>query len=189
MYPLIKRLFDLLVSLTVLVAFSPLLLLIALAIRMETPGSPLFVQQRVGKNATLFTIVKFRSMVENAVMQGPVYTQKNDTRVTRVGKFLRATSLDELPQLWNVLMGDMSLVGPRPELPIDEARYRPDEWQTRHRVRPGITGLAQVNGRSAINKEDKIRYDLAYAVDPSLSMDADILFRTVGVVLRRKGTN
>lgn len=189
MYMYLKRGFDIGVSATVLVLLLPVLAALALAIRLETPGSPIFMQQRVGLHGRPFLFFKFRSMVKDAPSLGPWHTAKGDPRITRVGRFLRASSLDELPQLWNVLIGDMSLVGPRPEVPAQEALYRPEDWELRHRVRPGITGLAQVNGRSDTTPEARLRDDLEYAAHPTLEKDIDILLKTVRMVLRSSGTN
>lgn len=183
-----KRLVDVGGAGAFLVLLSPLLLLLLAIIRLESPGSPLFVQARVGRGGRVFSMFKLRSMVKDASL-GSYQTQDNDPRITRVGKFLRATSLDELPQLWNVLIGDMSLVGPRPETPVQQALYTPADWQARHRVRPGITGLAQVNGRSTISTEDRLRCDLAYAAHPTLRLDMHILWQTFWQALMRRGVN
>ena len=128
-------------------------------------------------------------MVKDAPKLGSFQTLDGDPRITRIGSFLRRTSLDELPQLWNVLIGDMSLVGPRPQTLAQEVQYRPDDWQNRHKVRPGITGLAQVNGRSDMLLEDQVRYDLTYASNLSLSQDIHILLKTIGLVLGKVGVN
>ncbi len=120
---------------------------------------------------------------------GSYQTQADDPRITRVGRFIRATSLDELPQLWNVLIGDMSLIGPRPETLSQQAQYRPEDWRLRHRVRPGITGLAQISGRSDITSEERLRCDLTYAQNASFALDMEILWRTVAMVFKRTGVN
>jgi len=188
-YAVIKRVIDLAASLVACVVLLPVFVLIALAICVESSGAPIFTQRRVGLYGREFAIFKFRSMVKNAASQGLWYTTKDDPRITRVGKFLRATSLDELPQLWNVTLGDMSLVGPRPNLASQQSQYSAADWQLRHRVRPGITGLAQVSGRSALSEKEQIRYDLAYAANPTLLGDMRILWRTVLVVVGRVGVN
>ena len=188
-YAAIKRIVDIALSLTACVVLLPLFALIALAICAESSGSPVFTQRRIGLRGRPFAIFKFRSMVKNAPSLGLWYTTKDDPRITRVGKFIRSTSLDELPQLWNVLLGDMSLIGPRPEVPSRESAYRPEDWILRHKVHPGITGLAQVNGRSTLSEEDTLRYDLAYAANPTLRGDMEILCKTIGVVLCRSGVN
>jgi lipopolysaccharide/colanic/teichoic acid biosynthesis glycosyltransferase len=188
-YRCIKRTLDIIASASVLLALSPLLLAVAVAIRAESPGSPFFFQTRIGKNLVPFRIVKFRSMVQNAPSLGSWHTQADDPRITRTGRVIRATSLDELPQLWNVLTGDMSLIGPRPNTPQQESQYTPAQWQQRHALRPGITGLAQVNGRSSLTVEQQIAYDLQYVEQHSLALDLRILCKTVAIALNRAGVN
>jgi lipopolysaccharide/colanic/teichoic acid biosynthesis glycosyltransferase len=189
MYPIVKRLLDIMISATALLLLSPLLLILVLLIALDSPGSPLFLQERTGRNNRVFKLIKFRSMVKDAPTMGSWRTEISDVRITRIGTFLRKTSLDELPQFWNVLKGDMSLIGPRPNTPAQESIYSPQAWQGRHRVRPGITGLAQVNGRSDIQLGQQIAYDLAYAAKPTFAMDMRIVVKTLGVVLRKLGTN
>ena len=186
---MIKRLIDISVSLTMLIVLSPLLCIIALLISIDSPGFPFFSQPRVGKDGHLFNMVKFRSMVRDASKVGSFRTAANDARITRIGRFLRRTSLDELPQLWNVLIGDMSLIGPRPDTPMQEADYTPEQWHKRCSVRPGVTGLAQVMGRSGLNHEQRLQYDLRYAAAPTLKTDLFIFIRTLSIVLKRVGTN
>jgi lipopolysaccharide/colanic/teichoic acid biosynthesis glycosyltransferase len=188
-YPVIKRCIDIGVSALALLLLLPLLVLMAVIIRLESPGSPLFLQQRIGLGGKTFTIVKFRSMVKNASQLGSWQTSSNDARITRIGKFIRTTSIDELPQLWNVLVGDMSLIGPRPETPAQQSLYQGADWELRHRVRPGITGLSQVSGRSDLSAEDRLKFDLQYAAAPTFSMDRDIFVKTITQVLRRAGVN
>lgn len=188
-YARIKRLIDIVASAAALLALAPLLLAVAVAVRVETPGSPLFFQQRAGKGGRPFRILKFRSMVQDAAALGGWSTAQNDPRITRVGRFIRRTSLDELPQLWNVLTGDMSLIGPRPNTPHQESQYAPGQWEARHSVRPGITGLAQVSGRSSLTTAQQIACDLAYAESMSLTQDLRIFLRTLAIVLTRTGTN
>lgn len=194
---ILKRIFDLILSTAGLFLTSPLFLLIAIAIRLDSPGPVIFKQQRVGENCKLFWMYKFRSMVADAEQQqhqvvqsngnGPVvHKVKDDPRVTRVGRFLRRTSLDELPQLFNVLKGEMSLVGPRPELPWLVDRY--EAWQRkRFAVPPGITGWWQVNGRSERMMHLHTEDDLYYIQNYSLWLDLKILWKTIGVVLRGEG--
>ena len=189
MYRFIKRLIDIVASALICLLLLPVFLILALCIRLESPGSPIFMQSRVGRDCRPFTIFKFRSMVKDAPTKGEIYTVANDPRITRFGRFIRSTSLDELPQFWNVLLGDMSLIGPRPELAAHASYYQPDEWELRHRVRPGITGLAQVNGRSATTREARLTNDLAYAAAPTLRMDLHVALKTVAVVLRKTGAN
>lgn len=193
----LKRAFDLVTSFLALVVLSPLFLLIAFLVRRDSPGPALFMQERVGLNGKRFHMLKFRSMVVDAESQlpslldhsdgnGVLFKLRSDPRVTRVGAWLRRHSLDELPQLVNVLLGDMSLVGPRPPLASEVERY--DEW-TRRRllVRPGITGLWQTQGRSDLSWEDSVRLDLYYVENWSLTGDIIILYRTVRSVARGEG--
>ena len=188
-YEILKRLIDVVASSAALVLLSPVLLAVATAIRMESTGNPLFFQQRVGRYGAVFPLVKFRSMVRDAPHLGSWRTADNDPRITPFGRFIRRTSLDELPQLWNVLTGDMSLVGPRPQTPAQHPLYSHGDWQGRHLVRPGITGLAQVNGRSAITLDKQIEYDLKYATHVSFMMDMHILWLTIVQVVRKAGVN
>jgi exopolysaccharide biosynthesis polyprenyl glycosylphosphotransferase len=194
---LMKRLLDLAVGGVALVLGAPMMALIALAIKLDSPGPAIYKQMRVGENGTLFEMIKFRSMVLDAddrlneVVQETddgrvIHKQENDPRVTRVGRFLRRTSLDELPQLLNVLKGEMSLVGPRPELPWLVEQYEP--WQCkRFAVPQGITGWWQVNGRSDKLMHEHTEEDLFYIQNYSLLLDIRILYRTIGAVLKRSG--
>ncbi len=192
-----KRALDVLLALVGLVVTLPLSLAIALWIRREGPGPILFRQGRVGQHGRMFQLVKFRSMVPGAEQQwqAPQHPQEllalrfqdeGDARITRTGRWLRRTSLDELPNLWNVLVGDMSLVGPRPEVPEIVALYD-DAMRQRLAVKPGMTGLAQVSGRGALTTADAIRFDLEYCRGWSLARDLEILCRTVSSVARRDG--
>jgi exopolysaccharide biosynthesis polyprenyl glycosylphosphotransferase len=192
-----KRALDITVAAALLVLAAPLMLLIALAIKLDSPGPVIFRQRRVGKDGRLFTFYKFRGMVADAEarlhevahlneVNGPIFKSRRDPRVTRVGRVLRRTSLDELPQLWNVLRGDMSLVGPRPPLPTEVAQYEP--WQRDRLLAPGgITGLWQVSGRNLLGFEDMVRLDLEYITRWSLWLDLVILARTVLVVFTARG--
>ncbi|MGC8742116.1 MAG: undecaprenyl-phosphate glucose phosphotransferase [Candidatus Sumerlaeaceae bacterium] len=178
-----KRAFDIVVSATILVLASPLMAVIALAVKLSSPGPILYKQTRVGLDGRKFKIVKFRSMVANAEeTTGPVWASPDDPRVTRVGRFLRRWNLDELPQFWNVLRGDMSLVGPRPERPhfVKQFRESIPRYMARHRVKCGITGWAQVNGlRGQTPIEDRIAYDLYYIENWSFWLDLKILALTL----------
>lgn len=180
-----KRITDLVVSVAILVLAAPFLLLAALAIRLSGPGPILFRQVRVGKNGREFEIVKFRTMVVDAEKDGPrLCSGKKDPRLTPVGRFLRMTHLDEVPQLWNVLRGEMSLVGPRPERPIFVKQYEEElpRYADRHRILPGITGLAQINGYYHSTAREKLRFDLMYLYHGSLWLDLVIIVRTaIGV--------
>lgn len=189
MYSYIKRILDIVISFSILLLTFPLLLLLMLLVALETAGSPLFLQTRVGKNCNEFTLIKLRSMVKNASELGSFQTAAGDARITRVGRFLRMASLDELPQMWNVLKGDMSLIGPRPETPQQQSLYTQDDWQLRHKVKPGITGLAQVSGRSSLSPETRLVFDLKYAASNDFFMDAKIAIKTLQVVFMGRGVN
>jgi exopolysaccharide biosynthesis polyprenyl glycosylphosphotransferase len=192
----VKRSLDIGVTSVALIVTAPLMIGIALAIRLTSPGPILFRQRRVGEQERAFTILKFRTMVVGAHTQrdgldneadGLLFKMRRDPRVTRVGRFLRKTSLDELPQLFNVLRGDMSLVGPRPALPEEAARYA-ESQRGRLRVKPGVTGLWQVNGRHDLAFEDYVRYDLFYVENWSLTMDLYILAKTIPALLTTRGS-
>ena len=192
----LKRLLDLLLCLLGTPLIVPVLLLIALAVRIESPGPILFAQSRTGRDGRRFRMFKFRTMVANAeelkaslahlnVLEPPDFKIPNDPRITRVGRFLRAASLDELPQILNVVRGDMSLVGPRPTS-FDSSTY--DVWHgSRLAVRPGITGLWQVRGRHTMSFDERLRLDIQYIRRMSLLLDLKILSLTFGAVLRRSG--
>ena len=202
-----RRTLDLAVALVALVLLSPLMLLLMLAIRAESRGAPIFRQRRLGRRLEPFTVNKFRTMrrgadfsphreyVAQLIKQGHsnddgggsgLYKLAVDDRVTRVGRFLRRTSLDELPQLWNVVRGDMSLVGPRPVIAYELEHY-PDWYRQRFAVKPGMTGLWQVSGRNERTYEEMVALDVEYARTRTLRMDLLILLKTIGVVLRRQG--
>jgi lipopolysaccharide/colanic/teichoic acid biosynthesis glycosyltransferase len=167
----------------------PLVLLAAIAIKIESPGGPvLFRQERVGQGGKVFELLKLRTMIPNAEMlTGPVLAEENDSRITKVGKVLRASRIDELPQLWNVLKGDMSFVGPRPERPVFVQQFRDEMpgYELRHQVKTGITGLAQVEGKYTTPPEDKLRFDLLYVKTMSPIKDIQILLHTLKVMLMR----
>jgi len=194
-----KRGFDIAGALAGLLVTAPIAVAAAIAVRLDSPGEILFRQTRVGRDSKPFKVLKFRSMVADAEVQltelaalneadGPLFKMRSDPRVTRVGKFIRKTSIDELPQLWNVLRGEMSLVGPRPALP-----HETEAWDAllteRLRVKPGITGMWQVNGRSDTSFEDYTRLDLYYVDNWSLLTDLAILLKTVPVVLTSRGAS
>lgn len=193
----IKRIFDIILSLIGIIILLPIYLIIAIAIKLDSKGPILFKQVRVGKDRKNFTIYKFRTMVVSAEskrelqidptnMDNFVFQSKSDNRVTKVGSFLRNTSLDEIPQLFNVLFGNMSLVGPRPEIP-DVVKYYPENYYQRLLVLPGITGLAQVSGRGEIELGKTIYYDLTYISNFSIWYDIKILFTTAFKVFKREG--
>ncbi|NIR48998.1 sugar transferase [candidate division KSB1 bacterium] len=187
---------DVVICTALLPIALPLLALCYIAVKLDTPGPFFFFQNRTGKGGKPFRVIKLRTMVKNAAelrdkylhlneLNPPDFKITNDPRVTRVGRFLRQTSLDELPQLFNVLMGDMTLVGPRPS---SYNAHTYDLWHTaRFELKPGITGLAQVNGRGELLLDDKARYDIAYLRNMSLWLDIRILFRTIAVVLKGQG--
>lgn len=188
-YTVVKRTFDIVVSLVFGILLLIPMLVIALAIRLEAPGPILYKQERLGLNRKPFVIYKFRSMILDAEKDGPQWAEKDDRRATKVGRFLRNTRLDELPQLWNILRGDMSFVGPRPErlyfYEIYE-QYIPN-FGKRMLVIPGLTGWAQVNGGYDLVAEEKIVYDLEYIRKRSLKMDLLCLFKTVKLVFTHEG--
>lgn len=192
-----KRVFDVTATLLALLALWPVLALIALAVRATSQGPAFFVQTRIGRNGARFGMVKFRSMYADAEArraalladsdrEGVCFKMKDDPRVTPLGRFLRRSSLDELPQLFNVLWGDMSLVGPRPALPLEVAAY-PEHAMGRLAVLPGITGVWQVSGRAEVSFDAMVAMDIAYARKPTVRGDLAILARTVGVVLTGRG--
>lgn len=193
----LKSAIDFLFSFTVIILVSPMLLIIAIAIWIEDGGSVFFIQERVGLNGRRFLIFKFRSMVAGAKARkislpgrneqiGPVFKIINDTRVTRVGRFLRKTYFDELPQFFNVLRGEMSVVGPRPLIPSEAENYQ--QWQKRRlAIKPGITCTRQVSGRNNINFSEWVRLDLEYIDNRSLARDAVLIFKTIKVILKGAG--
>ncbi len=193
-----KRLFDFLGALILIVALSPISLLAAFLIKLTSPGPIFFVQSRLGLNKRLFNMYKFRSMIVDAEKHqrdleklneasGPVFKIKNDPRVTPIGKILRKTSIDELPQLFNVLAGDMSLVGPRP-LPVRDYKGFNEDWQRRRfSVRPGLTCLWQIQGRSSLSFEDWMKLDMQYIDQWSFWLDLRILLLTLPAVIKEKG--
>jgi lipopolysaccharide/colanic/teichoic acid biosynthesis glycosyltransferase len=186
-YRVLKRAVDIGLAAVMLVLSLPVLLPACLAIWLETPGSPLFLQWRSGLQGRPFRIVKLRTMVNGAERAGPALTQEADPRITRVGSFLRRWSIDELPQLLNVIAGQMSLVGPRPELVTIVAGYTPRQRQVLQ-VRPGLTGWAQVNGRDDLAIPAKLNLELQYLARRGPLVDLAILVRTPGVVLSGRGT-
>jgi lipopolysaccharide/colanic/teichoic acid biosynthesis glycosyltransferase len=208
-YQYFKGIFDSLMAAFLIVILSPLLTFIAIAIRLDSPGGALFRQERVGKDGRRFTVCKFRTMhsnnndreykayirkyvLENAPYRVDgngenIFKVVDDPRVTRFGGWLRQTNLDELPQLMNILKGEMSFIGPRPDIPYAVAMY--SEWhQERLRLKPGITGLWQVSGRKSLSFEDMVRLDITYVRKQSLRMDAKILWQTFKTILNRDGS-
>lgn len=194
---IIKRMMDLVLSAIGIIILSPLFIILSIWIKMDSKGPAIFKQTRVGLNGENFTIYKFRTMVVNADkkreldidpsnLENFVFQSKSDNRITKSGEFLRKTSLDEIPQLFNVLIGNMSLVGPRPEIP-DVVKFYPEAYKQRLLVLPGITGLAQVSGRGEIELGKTIYFDLTYIKEFSVWFDIKILFRTVFSVAKKEG--
>jgi exopolysaccharide biosynthesis polyprenyl glycosylphosphotransferase len=193
----IKSFFDKIIATAALIAFSPILALIALAIVLDDGGPALFTQTRVGKDGQPFTVLKFRTMVPDAELRkeallglnegdGLLFKLRKDPRITTVGSWLRRWSLDELPQLLNVMLGEMSLVGPRPALPAEAALYS-DELCRRVYVKPGMTVLWLINGRSDLSREDAVRLDLRYVENWTLALDLQILWKTCAAVAKGRG--
>ena len=199
LYEVIKRLIDVVCSFLGVLVLSPLFIIIAIIIKTTSKGPVFFSQRRVGKNGKEFYMYKFRSMVINAEelkerladqneMSGPMFKMKDDPRVTKVGKFIRKTSIDELPQLWNVLKGDMSLVGPRPSLPKEVAQF--EDWMHRRLdVKPGLTCYWQISGRNNIDFEDWMKLDIRYVDERSTWIDIKLIFKTVGVLFGDKNAH
>lgn len=181
----VKRLIDIIVSGLGLIILSPVLLILCILVRVKLGSPVLFTQERPGKDEKIFKLYKFRSMTDERDENGELLP--DEVRLTRFGKLLRSTSLDELPELLNILKGDMSLIGPRPLL-VRYLPYYTKEERHRHDVRPGLTGLAQVNGRNALGWEDRFAYDLQYVKNLSFGMDIKVLGMTMGKVLKRSGT-
>ena len=179
---MIRRAFDLLVAVPVSLATAPLVAWLALLVRLESTGGPLYTQTRVGRDGAPFQIIKLRTMVSGAEFQGAgLAIAERDSRITRMGRFLRRTSLDELPNLWNVVRGEMSIIGPRPTLAHQVDAYT-ERQRGRLSVKPGITGWAQVNGRASLPWPERIELDLWYVEHRSLGLELEILRRTVGIV-------
>ena len=198
-YEIIKRLIDIVCSFVGILALSPLFIVIAIIIKLTSKGPVFFSQKRVGKYGREFNMYKFRSMVVNAEelkeklaaqneMSGPMFKMKDDPRVTKVGKFIRKTSIDELPQLWNVFKGDMSLVGPRPSLPKEVAQF--EDWMHRRlEVKPGLTCYWQVSGRNNIDFEDWMKLDVKYVEERNLWIDIKLICKTVFVLFGDKNAH
>ncbi|MCM1266994.1 MAG: sugar transferase [Bacteroidales bacterium] len=180
----IKRCLDFLLSLCGVIVLSPILLVLAVLVRVKLGSPVLFKQERPGKDEKIFTLCKFRTMTDARDEKGELLP--DEVRLTKFGKMLRATSLDELPELFNILKGDMSVIGPRPLLVRYLPRYNAFQ-RRRHEVRPGLTGLAQINGRNALTWEEKFAYDVRYVEELSFAMDMRIFLGTIRAVLKREG--
>lgn len=198
-YEICKRTIDIIGAGLGLILLSPIIVVVACAVKFTSKGPVFFSQKRVGKNGELFEMYKFRSMVVNAEelkenleeqneMSGPMFKIKDDPRITKVGKFIRKTSIDELPQLWNILKGDMSLVGPRPSLPKEVEQF--DNWMfKRLSVRPGLTCYWQVSGRNNIDFEDWMKLDVKYVEERNFWIDIKLIFKTVFVLFGDKNAH
>ncbi|PAD26414.1 UDP-phosphate N-acetylgalactosaminyl-1-phosphate transferase [Niallia circulans] len=188
-YQVFKRMMDLFIASIGIVITLPLILLFAILIRIDSPGSPFYVQQRVGRNGKCFRLIKLRSMRMDAEKDGEKWAEVNDPRITKIGAFIRKTRIDELPQLFSVLKGDMSIIGPRPERPSFTEQFSKeiDGFSNRLLVKPGLTGLAQVNGGYDITPREKLTYDLQYINNVTFSLEMKILVKTIKVVLTGEG--
>lgn len=199
LYEVIKRIIDIVASFTGLILLSPLILIVSMLIKLESKGEVIFKQKRVGLNGKEFYMYKFRSMVINAEelkeqlesqneMSGPMFKIKDDPRITKVGKFIRKTSIDELPQLINVIKGDMSLVGPRPSLPNEVKKF--EQWMMeRLEVKPGLTCIWQISGRNNIDFEDWMKLDIKYVRERSFKLDIKLILKTVLVLFGDKNAS
>ncbi len=184
---MIRRLFDIAVSLVGAAVTAPFVGLLAAAVRLESPGHPIYRQTRVGRDGREFEIYKLRTMVRGAEFTGAgMAINEGDARITKVGNWLRRYSLDELPNLWNVLRGEMSIIGPRPTIPVQVEQYT-ERQRRRLAVKPGITGWAQVNGRASLPWSERIELDIWYVEHQSLGVDVEILSRTVRMVFNGQG--
>jgi lipopolysaccharide/colanic/teichoic acid biosynthesis glycosyltransferase len=183
----LKRALDLVIALPATIITAPVIAVLALAVRLETPGRPIYTQTRAGKHGQPFQIYKLRTMVKGAEFTGAgLAIQEGDDRITWVGKFLRRYSLDELPNLWNVIRGEMAIVGPRPTLPVQVEQYT-ERQRGRLAVKPGLTGWAQVNGRASLPWTERIELDLWYVEHRTLALDLRIIGRTMAMVLTGQG--
>ena len=182
MYKYIKRFFDIVSSLIAIIVLSPVLVITSILVRTKLGSPVLFKQERPGKDEKIFTLIKFRTMTDERDENGELLP--DEVRLTKFGKFLRSTSIDELPELFNILKGDMSVIGPRPLL-VQYLPYYTEEERHRHDVRPGLSGLAQANGRNNVTWEEKFAWDIKYVNEMSLILDINILLKTVFNVLKR----
>ncbi len=184
MYLIIKRFFDIIGALFLGILCCLPFIIIAILIKVDSSGSIFYRQERIGKNGKIFRIFKFRTMVSNADKMGSFSTAINDSRITKFGGFLRKTSLDELPQIINVIKGDMSFIGPRPDVPQQKELYSKQEFMERHKVRPGITGIAQCLNRHNATVEERKNSDIYYANNVSLKLDIKICFMTIKTLFK-----
>lgn len=190
MYRRIKRIIGLLISIPSLLLIIPICLIACIFIVIESSGNPIYIQERIGLNGQSFSIYKLRSMYQDAEKNGHKWASKNDTRITKVGRFIRKTRIDELPQIINVIKGEMSIIGPRPERPefINEFLKDIPNFNERLAVRPGITGWAQVNGGYELTPKDKLVYDIFYINHESIKLDFLILLKTIKVIFTGSGS-
>ncbi len=182
----LKRFTDIVISILTIIITSPILLISALIIKIDSKGPVFFFHERTGLNGKPFKMMKFRGMIDNALLHGPGITQVNDPRITRVGKILRRTSIDELPQLFNVLKGEMSIIGPRPEITSITASYS-KEHQKVFEFLPGITGISQINGRQTLTPEQRNKMEIEYYSNETFWKDLRIFFVTFWVIVTNKG--
>lgn len=182
----IKRLVDILLSIFILILTSPLLLLTIIAIKLESKGPAFFLHERTGYQGKKFKLIKFRGMVENALQVGPELTQVDDPRITKVGRFLRRTSIDEIPNFVNVIRGEMTIIGPRPDIPSITDKYSPEQRRI-FEFKPGVTGISQINGRQLLTPDDRITMELEYYKEANFYSDIRIFFKTFLIVFNNKG--
>lgn len=181
----LKSIFDISIGLILSALFLPLTILLMLAVSIESKGPPIFKQKRIGKNRKEFVIFKIRTMTYSPNNSGTYFTNTNDSRITRIGKLLRISSLDEIPQFWNMLLGNMSLIGPRPDVPAQKTQYTDQDWLLRHTVNPGITGLSQSTFRSQATERNRTRLDLFYATHCCFYLDVVVIIRTFKILLSK----
>ena len=188
-YLLYRRFIDLVMAFFALIIVSPVILITAILIKLESKGPAFFFQERSGLNGKTFNIIKLRSMTIDAEKNGPQWAAKNDMRVTKIGKFIRKTRIDELPQLINVIKGEMSIIGPRPERPVFVEQFSKEipGFENRLLVKPGLSGWAQVNGGYDITPEEKLKYDLYYIKNMNVKLDMKIIYKTIKVVFTGDG--
>jgi len=188
-YDFVSRGIDIYISLSTLIICTPILLIVAIAIKIEDGGPTFYSQKRVGKNGKVFTMYKVRSMYVDSDKSGPSETGMGDSRITKVGKIIRKTRIDEIPQLLNIYMGDMKIIGPRPLVPeqIEEFSKELPDFVNRHAVEPGLTGLAQVSGGNELNPSEKLAFDMAYIEKRGGLLDLKIVWKTIGVLFSGDG--
>ncbi len=182
----VKRITDILLSIIILLITSPILLLSIIAIKLESQGPAFFLHERTGYKGKLFKLVKFRGMVDNALHVGPELTQINDPRITKVGKFLRRTSIDEIPNFFNVLKGEMTIVGPRPDIPSITNKYT-EQQKKIFDFKPGVTGISQINGRQMLTPDQRIKMELDYYKNADFYSDLVVFFKTFIIVFSNEG--